>query len=287
MSPEVLQAKKIILQELKYLSRFYPYNIKKFFDLRMLHAANITVFLDNNAQLPENFSYKLTNLIAGIELLATGVNLHSFNADDFVMLAEDIKLKTGKSYNLNVYRSGSDKNYTVDLLYGDIFYSRAVIYLLEYGDYYIFDSILESLKSVHKNRLLLHQKLTETVNNIKNQLKLIDFETRIEELLEENDLLILGVNSLLKTSFLTGWGFFGDTEASFPYEIINDFLYIKAYRDLSGFFTSLPADYYFLKKIKFIGSKEDAIKTRLDKNISYVKPEWLKVNLKSLSRLYF
>jgi len=287
MSPEILQAKKIILQELKYLSRLYPYNIKKFFDLRMLHAANIKVFLDNNAQLPENFSYKLTNLIAGIELLATGVSLHSFNTDDFVMLAEDIKLKSGKSYNSTAHRSRSDKNYTVDLLYGDIFYSRAVIYLLEYGDYYIFDSILESLKSVHKNRLLLHQKLTETVNNIKNHLKLIDFETRIEELLEENDLLILGVNSLLKTSFLTGWGFFGDTEAAFPYEIINDFLYIKAYRDLSGFFASLPADYYFLKKIKYIGSKEDAIKTRLNKNISYVKPEWLKLNLKSLSRLYF
>lgn len=287
LSIEVSEAKNIILKELKYLSGFYPYNIKRFFDLRMLHAANIMAFHDENIRFSDDFSYRLANLIAGIELLATGVNFHSFNTDDFVMLAEDIKIRASRKYNSVKYKSQSEKNYTIDLLYGDIFYSRSVIYLLEYGDYHIFESILESLKSVHKNRLLLHQKLVETVNNIKLQTKMIDLEVRIEEIIEECDLSILGVNSLLKTSFLTGWGFFGNSETALPYKAINDFLNIKAYKDLSLFFASLPSDYYFLKKIKYIDNKVNLLKSRLYENISDVKPGWLKDNLKKLAKLYF
>ncbi len=286
MNPELLQVRSLILKELKYLSGLYPYNIKKFFDPRMLNAANIFTFLGRDANLSDDYKSRLINLIAGIELLSTGVNLHSFNTDDFVMLAEDIRLKPNRKYDTARYKSRSEKNYTVDLLYGDIFYSRAVIYLLEYQDYYIFESILESLKSVHRNRLLLHQKLAETASSIRARTKIIDFETRIEELIEESEVPILGINSLLKTSFLIGWGLFGNNDDSFPYETINDFLFIKALQDLSLFFAGLPADFFFLKKIKYIENRKNITRARLNDNIAATSPAWLRENLKGLSRLY-
>jgi hypothetical protein len=281
-----LQVRSLILKELKYLSGLYPYNIKKFFDPRMLNAANIFTFLGRDASLSDDYKSRLINLIAGIELLSTGVNLHSFNTDDFVMLAEDIRLKPNRKYDTARYKSRSEKNYTVDLLYGDILYSRAVIYLLEYQDYYIFESILESLKSVHRNRLLLHQKLAETASSIRTRTKIIDFETRIEELIEESEVPILGINSLLKTSFLIGWGLFGNNDDSFPYETINDFLFIKALQDLSLFFAGLPADFFFLKKIKYIENRKNITKARLNGNIEATSPAWLRENLKGLGRLY-
>lgn len=286
MNPELLQVRSLILKELKYLSGLYPYNIKKFFDPRMLNAANIFTFLGRDANLSDDYKSRLINLIAGIELLSTGVNLHSFNTDDFVMLAEDIRLKPNRKYDTARYKSRSEKNYTVDLLYGDIFYSRAVIYLLEYQDYYIFESILESLKSVHRNRLLLHQKLAETASSIRARTKIIDFETRIEELIEESEVPILGINSLLKTSFLIGWGLFGNNDDSFPYETINDFLFIKALQDLSLFFAGLPADFFFLKKIKYIENRKNITRARLNDNIAATSPAWLRESLKGLSRLY-
>jgi len=286
LNPELLQVRSLILKELKYLSGLYPYNIKKFFDPRMLNAANIFTFLGRDANLSDDYKSRLINLIAGIELLSTGVNLHSFNTDDFVMLAEDIRLKPNRKYDTARYKSRSEKNYTVDLLYGDIFYSRAVIYLLEYQDYYIFESILESLKSVHRNRLLLHQKLAETASSIRARTKIIDFETRIEELIEESEVPILGINSLLKTSFLIGWGLFGNNDDSFPYETINDFLFIKALQDLSLFFAGLPADFFFLKKIKYIENRKNITRARLNDNIAATSPAWLRESLKGLSRLY-
>ncbi|MBM3714074.1 MAG: hypothetical protein FJW56_11695 [Actinobacteria bacterium] len=141
--------KEIVQKEIKYLSNLYPYNLKRFLDSKLLHASSILTFITPESKLHDSFSDKLVNLMAGIEILAIGANLHSFNIDDFSLLVNNI----GQDIN-KLNKTGIEKNYTIDLLFGDIFYSRAVIYILRYGDFYIFDSILNSLKSVHESKPL-------------------------------------------------------------------------------------------------------------------------------------
>jgi hypothetical protein len=275
--------KDIVLEEINNLSKFFPYNIKKFFDKRLIYSLNILTFIKPNLKLSDDFVKKLVKLIAGIELLAVGVNLHSFNVDDFIILTNNIRQKSDKGF-----REKSEKQYTVDLLYGDICYSRAVIYLLEYGDFYIFESILDSLKSAHLNRILLHQKLVETLNTSKRNSDIFNnYEVKMTELIGESMDLIIGINSLLKTSFIIGWGLFSDYEDfKFPYDVVNNFILYKAYSDLEIFFENLPEEFYFLKKNKYINRKKNSIKKQISNIISTLKPDWLKNNFRILERLY-
>jgi len=299
LNPAVKQVSYILQHELKYLSGLYHYDLKKFFDPRLLHCANIFAFLEDSSQLGKPFMERLVNLAAGIELLSVGTNLHNFNIGDFIKLAESIN--PGDSvYNAD---SGtqktlfkSEQKYTVDLLFGDIFYSRSVIYLLKYKEHHIFESILDSLMSVHKSRLIMHQRLSEVSNNIKSSgSSNLDFETGLQRLLEDYMVPVLGVNSLYKTSFLIGWGLFAGIdvqggfdprELQFPYEVINDFILSKALNDLAGFFKALPGEYFFLKKIKYMSEKKAQIRNRLGIIISGFKQDWLKANFKSLGKLY-
>ncbi|MGZ8517302.1 MAG: hypothetical protein ACXWWD_08130 [Chitinophagaceae bacterium] len=242
---------------------------------------------------------RLVNLVAGIELLSVGTNLHNFNIGDFIKLAESINpgdsgYNTDKRTQKALFKS--EQKYTVDLLFGDIFYSRAVIYLLKYEEQHIFESILDSLKALHKSRLILHYKLSEVSNKIKSSgSSNVDFEIGLKELLEDNMAGVLGANSLYKTSFLIGWGLFADTdlqggfdsrEIQFPYEVINDFILSKALNELADFFKALPGEYYFLKKIKYISEKKAQIRNRVGIILSGFKQDWLKANFKSLEKLY-
>lgn len=275
--------KDIVLEEINNLSKFFPYNIKKFFDKRLIYSLNILTFIKPNLKLSDDFVKKLVKLIAGIELLALGVNLHSFDVDDFVILANNIRQKSDKEF-----REKSEKQYTVDLLFGDICYSRAVIFLLEYRDFYIFESILDSLKSAHLNRILLHQKLVEALNTSKRNSDIFNnYEVKMTELIGESMDLIIGINSLLKTSFIIGWGLFSDYEDfKFPYDVVNNFILYKAYSDLEIFFENLPEEFYFLKKNKYINRKKNSIKKQISNIISTLKPDWLKNNFRILERLY-
>jgi hypothetical protein len=317
LNPAVKQVSFILQQELKYLSGLYPYDLKRFFNPRLLHCANIFAFLKDAGQLPEPFIKRLVNLVAGIELLSIGTNHHNFNIGDFIKLAESItpgdigdagsrsnpgsigdplsktsaetsRTKTDSKAQNSLVKS--EQKYTIDLLFGDIFYSRAVIYLLKYGDHYIFESILDSLKAVHKCRLILHQRLSEVSKNIKGSVSSdVDLEARLKDLLEDNIVPVLGVNSLYKTSFLIGWGLFAGEdvqELQFPYELINDFILSKAINDLAGFFKALPGEYFFLKKIKYMSEKKAKIKNRSGITISSFKQGWLQANFKSLGKLY-
>lgn len=354
MNPAVKQVSFILQQELKYLSGLYPYDLKKFFNPRLLHCANIFAFLKDAQLLPKPFMERLVSLAAGIELLSIGTSHHNFNIGDFIKLAESInpgdhwdtrgnatyesttqykvtngnngangdnidtgnagsKGKPGSKCNpagkisAEIYRPKtelktqkalfkSEQKYTVDLLFGDILYSRAVIYLLKYEDHYIFESILDSLKAVHKSRLILHQRLSEVSKNNKSSgRKNVDFEAGLQRLLEDNMIPVLGVNSLYKTSFLIGWGLFagmgvqGDgnsRELQFPYEVINDFILSKALNDLTGFFRALPGEYFFLKDLKYMPEKKAQIRNRLGITISGFKQDWLRANFKSLEKLY-
>ncbi|MBM3705167.1 MAG: hypothetical protein FJW66_01440, partial [Actinobacteria bacterium] len=201
MNPAIKNAREIIREEIKYLSGFYPYNIAEFVDPALLYASSMLVFRNPSISYSREFLKRVVSLAAGIELLATGTSLHNFNMEDLTGIQEINSLK-------------SEKNYTVRLLFGDVFYSRAVIYILEYGDFSIFNSILESLKSAHKNRLSVYRKLVEIFSRGKNGaddfkgalkngaaiFKTDEYEKkhslRLGQVLEENELLFAGTGSL-------------------------------------------------------------------------------------------
>ena len=293
------KVRELVAKEIKYISNLFPYNIKKFFNPGLIYSQSVLTFLNNDYPAASVFSpdflYKLTNLLTGIELTAIGVNLHSFNTKDFMLLAGDRK-----------FRQKNEKSYTLDLLFGDIFYSRAVVYFMEYGDFLIFNGILDSLKQAHKSKLLFHQQLVEAINKnviemnggaavkkinpqvIKINPQVIKkYENQIEKLIDENLDLIVGINSLLKTSFIVGWALFADCEkVKFPASLINKFIMIKAYNDLKDFFSQLPEEASSLKKIKNISSQKNFIKGELNDIISNLKPDWLKTNFKVLGRSY-
>jgi hypothetical protein len=299
LNPAAKQVSHILQQELKYLSGLYHYDLKRFFDPRLLHCSNIFAFLKDAALLEKPFMEKLVNLVAGIELLSVGTNLHNFNTGDFIKLAESINPGDSGHNAVNGTQKihfKSEQKYIVDLLFGDIFYSRSVIYLLKYKEHHIFESILDSLKTVHKSRLIMHQRLSEVTNNIKSSgSNNVDFEIGLRELFEDNMVGVLGANSLYKTSFLIGWGLFAGMDLQggfnrgqiqFPYEVINDFILSKALNDLAGFFNALPKEYFFLKKIKYMSEKKAQMRNRLGITVSGFKQDWLQANFKSLGKLY-
>ena len=87
---------------------------------------------------------KVMSLIVGLELLSIGTAFHDFKSSGSFLIPDDRSAKI-------------EKEYTLDLLFGDIFYSRAVIYLLRFEDHGVFDRILASLKELHESRLVLHR----------------------------------------------------------------------------------------------------------------------------------
>jgi hypothetical protein len=78
-------------------------------------------------------------------------------------------------------------------LFGDIFYSRAVIYLLRYRDHEVFEQILEALKDLHESRLELHIKVQEVLRG-KNEPASIDSDKS----------MLIDANRLLYTAFEIG-----------------------------------------------------------------------------------
>lgn len=266
----------VLRKEIKYISGFFTYNIKNFYNPNLIYTKSTLSFLDNNSEydkfnaifLSKSFLNKIINLLAGIELLAIGTYFHNFS----IKAAEDKKkFKSG----VNADKEREEKDYTIKLLFGDVFYSRAVIYLLKYDDFLIFDNILQALKSVHSSKLLLHQKL----------LKLTSGNINFEKEIVKNPTLLVDINSLLKTSFILGWRLFLDDKiisnpASY-YKVIDQIVLLKSFKDLFILFK------LFLKagdnKINALLEEKEFINNKLDDNMSKLKPEWLKNNLKILA----
>ena len=189
--------KKNIDIELKNISKLFSYNFHNFLDTRFLYALTILAFskptsLINFKTQDINFNKrnKLISLITGIELLGVGLNFHNFNVNDFIYLLKNVNPETENTY----------KNYIIDLLFGDIFYSNSVKYVLEFNDFLVFKDILESLKLVHNSRLILHNKLIKEIEKNKNKIEFL-FKNK---LIIDNETLLIETNSLLKNSFLIG-----------------------------------------------------------------------------------
>ena len=295
------QVKEIVSKEIAGLAALYPNNIKKITDPKLLHAASMLSFYNNETTLNQKFLNKLLNLMAGLELLALGVKIHSFNPGDFINLVKDIK-------SAHANDRDSDKNagkYTIDLLFGDIFFSRASIYIMRYNDHELFNTILESLKLVHRNKLLLHQELVEIIktNKISNVagnrqstaiLKAKKYpvqqgylKNKIVQVISENEAIMSGINSLLKTSFFTGWTIFSSFNSiNLQYSIINSFILLKTFYDLGFFFEKLPGEFSFLKKMDFIENRKQDLRENLAQRIECLAPPWLKTNFQLLLDLH-
>ncbi|MCD4669971.1 MAG: hypothetical protein K8S14_05955 [Actinomycetia bacterium] len=179
------QAKKILKREIKYISSFFPYDIVRFHNPALIYlqgllfAGNFYREISGDSREPI-LDRRLINLIIGLELLAVGTSFHNFKASGSSIAGKD----TGGT---------GEKEYTLDLLFGDIFYSRAVIYLLRYQDHEIFDRILKSMKRVHESKLKLHAKMQEAI------------EEKIETSLIDSDAgILIDANRLLYVSFEIG-----------------------------------------------------------------------------------
>ncbi len=182
------QAKKILKREIKYISSFFPCDMARFHNPDLIYLQSI-LFADNFYREASRDSKeyvldsRLINLIIGLELLSIGTTFHNFKVSGSSI--------TGKGIS-----NTGEKEYTLDLLFGDVFYSRAVIYLLRYQGHEIFDRILESMKRVHEGRLKLHAKMQEAI------------EEKIETSLVDSDAgILIDANRLLHVSFEIGDSF--------------------------------------------------------------------------------
>jgi hypothetical protein len=270
----------IIGNEFLSLSRQYPYRLKRFLDRRLVYASGIQVFLKDagkNSKLPDN---RLANLAAGIELLGVGLNLHNFNTDDYFCIINGI----------NPEAKPAHKNYTVDLLFGDAFYSRAVMHILNYNDSEVCNSILDSLKTVHASRLKLHREFVRTIKESRE---------KIGGLVEKNICLLLDTNDLLKKTLYIGYDLFkkenltaslsasGDTiDMEILEKFVENIIIIKTLSDLRRFLDSLSQEFYYLKDVAFLKSKIEGAKKNLEEIVLFPELPWLKENMKNLTALY-
>lgn len=265
------RVKKIVDGEVEYISGFFPYNIK--YNSNLIYNQSILAFhnfnIQNSPLFSDIFLNKLTNLIGGIELLSIGTSFHNFDLDSFINTFKNKK---------DIEEEGGGE-YTLKLLFGDILYSRAAIYLLKYGDHLFFDIILTSLKSVNNNKLLMFQKLMEVLK------KDVDFIRKIDE----NKSLLIGINALLETTLKLGFDIFytdkNKNDSKIISRIISEIVLLKTYQDLENFFKLLSNFISIETKINYITDKKIIVKDKLITTISKLKSNWIKDNFKSLIKI--
>ncbi len=286
----ISEINKIISEEIKFLNRYYDYDLKRFFCTELFYGSAFLSFfnikdirdfdtgrnyrINNHLYGKANFSFfdtgKIIDLITGIELLAIGLNIHSSH--------ENILRKVfGKSENPEKI---IEKNYTIELLFGDIFYSRAISYLINFDDFVIFDNILKSLLSVHHSRIIIHQMIKDVVNGIKN----------IYWFFNEGLTEIKMLNALLKEMFFTGIGVSNlDVSGEKTKEflgVIDKIVLLKTYNDLDDYTRQAlsesseailynPADDFY--------ARSEDLKKSLEIEINKLEPEWIKDNFLKLS----
>lgn len=291
------EVNKIITEELHFLNGHYNYDLKKYYNHELIYAFCFLAFF--NLEDVKNFSVKETirlnnyysdymeknyinadiqkilNLIAGFEILGIGINIHG-SVENVIndvypgneKLIEDI-----------------DKNYTLELLFGDIFYSRALIYLLNYEDFFVFGDILNSLLILHYSRLKIHHKM------IKINFRSTD--DNIFDRLKKNISELKNLNALLKSAFLIGYGasnFKADfKELGICLRIMDSLVLFKTYCDIKNYLKEISmkalnnnAEEY----LHFILLRKTAILDKVNMDIELIKPLWLKNNFSSIVKLF-
>ena len=285
----ISEINKIINAEIKYLNSCYDYDLKKFFcpelfycyaflaffnleeinDFRLGESYYINNYLDDKENTAFFNTYKVINLIAGIELFAIGLKIH----------ASQEKILRKISDQTEDSEKNIEKNYTIELLFGDIFYSRAISYLIKFDDFVIFDNILKSILAVHHSRIIIHQKIKDIFNDNKNIYWF--FNRGFSE--------VKMLNSLLKEMFYTGIGISsfdvsGEKTKDF-FVIIDEMVLLKTYNDLADYIRqSFPGVFTkdFYDPGKDFHKKADIIRRSLEKKLNRLEPEWIKRNLMGL-----
>ncbi len=172
-------------------------------------------------------------------------------------------------------------DYTLHLLYGDVFYSRAVKYILKFNDNLVFDEVLNALKYVHDSRLKLHAEI----------LKIIDGKNNLQNILDSKPGLLIGINSLYKNSIILSWSIAPKKmtnikEINHIYKLVNTMTNLKTFIELEGFLSSL-SDYFNLELgLDALQEKKLFMESQLNGNISSLKSDCLEKNfLKAAEKL--
>lgn len=293
----IAEVNKIISEELRFLNGFYNYDLKKFYNSDLIYGSGFLAFFNLEeiknifGRKSINFNnysgfkkdknivkadiWKILNLIAGFELLGIGINAHG----------------TSENIIKNIYSNEStiiediDKDYTLELLFGDIFYSRAVNYLINYGDFFVFEDILKSLISLHYSRLNMHQKLINLADEIP--------EGRIPGVFGENIYELNTLNELLKSAFLIGLGASNleieKNHSSLLFRVIENMVLLKTYCDMENHLKKIPKNNKNNQRgeyLRLVISKQKSIRGKIDLDINPIKPDWLRNNFKNLAGLF-
>jgi len=256
------QLRKILKREIKYISSFFPYSITGFHnpDLVYLQAVLLADSFSEDS-LKYASDNRLINLISGLELLSIGISFHNF--------------KTAGS-NITVKNfSTAEKKYTLDLLFGDIFYSRAVIYLLKYQDHEVFGKILGSMKRLHESRLKLHMKIQDAIKG------------KIEpSLIDSNISILIDASRLLYISFEIGDSISDrreqDGRADKYREIAERIVLLKTYNELLEYMHAFPRIDSLDKISDYLNSKNNFICKELNSSISKPGPDKFKPGIDTL-----
>jgi hypothetical protein len=264
----------IIEEELEYVSGFFHYDLRQFFNTDLIYFNAVYAFFkgpDPAARLAlgNGAGFKsFLRLIAGIELLSIGLSIHSFDIDG--LRKKDLSCRDGQD---------KDKRYTVELLFGDIFYSRAVIYLLDLGDYIVFNEILTSLKTVHRSRLALHHLILESSSD----------DDLIEKIIKRPPFLH-GMGELFRTSFLIGLASSLPQEETSKlgkfYKTVSLIVTLKTFDDLEKLFSMLclkPGD---KSGSPFFNGARTSAKTALDGCLESIEEPLFRENLRSISETF-
>ena len=176
-------------------------------------------------------------MISGLELLSIGTSFHNFKT-------------TGSNITVKNFNT-AEKEYTLDLLFGDIFYSRAVIYLLGYQDHDVFGKILVSMKKLHEGRLKLHVKMQEAI------------EGKIEPSLIDNDTgILIDVSRLLYIAFEIGESILDrrkqDHIADKYHDIAEKIVLLKVYNELLEYMRAFPRTDPIEKILDHLNSEKNA-----------------------------
>jgi len=266
------QVERTIRREIKYISSFFPYTIDKFHNPSLLYFQSIFLMEDcqENCETGDTGSEKrqsakkVMNLIVGLELLSIGTAFHDFKSNGSFLGPDN--------------RSGKiEKGYTLDLLFGDIFYSRAVIFLLRFEDHKVFDRILNSLKELHESRLVLH-------SGINDMLQAGGDPSSFNYCLDTESLI--GANRLLDVSLDISFEIFceksGRKEKNKFSDLSKQIMILKTYNELLKYIHSLKTDLSIEKISSHLTSKKNFTDRKLSDIISKLDSGKFKSSIKAL-----
>jgi hypothetical protein len=207
---------------------------------------------------------KVMNLIVGLELLSIGTAFHDFKSN-------------GSFLNPDNRPAKIEKEYTLDLLFGDIFYSRAVIYLLRFEDHSVFDRILSSLKELHESRLVLHRGISEIMQAGRD---ILSFENYTDPK------SLIGANRLLDVSLDISFEIFceksGRKEKNKFSDSSKHIMILKTYDELLKYIQSLKTDLSTEKISSHLTSKKNFTDRKLSDIISELDSGKFKSSIKAL-----